>query len=129
MVITGNKTQKTASSNIREFVILKAVNIQIHPHKAALIKEVLWSPPKVNTHRVVVRNPAKAAYGGIFRDYNNVCHGFFSQNIITYSTFIAQITGTIKAIEIAAEKNCNNLWLETDSQLVLLEFKSQNMVP
>jgi hypothetical protein len=77
MVITGNKTQKTASSNIIEFVILKAVNIQIHPHKAPLIKEVLWSPPtrhwmKVITDGAVVRNPAKAAYGGIFRDCTKI---------------------------------------------------------
>jgi ribonuclease HI len=84
---------------------------------------------KVVIFLLMVRNPTKAPYGGIFRDCNNVCNGFFSQNIITYSTFIAQITGTIKAIEIAAEKNWNNLWLETDSQLVLLDSKSQNMVP
>jgi len=95
---------------------------------------VLWSPPitnwmKVNTDGALIKNPHMAAYGGIFRDCNNFCHGWFAENITTYSPFIGEITASMKAIKIAAEMNWNNLWLETDSQLVLFAFKFHNMVP
>jgi len=33
------------------------------------------------------------------------------------------------AIEIAYNNGCMNLWLESDSQLVILAFKSNNVVP
>ncbi|KAK2444758.1 hypothetical protein QL285_015762 [Trifolium repens] len=35
----------------------------------------------------------------------------------------------MNAIEIAASKNWNNLWLETNSTLVVLAFKSYSLVP
>ena len=69
----------------------------------------------INGPRAVTKNPTRAAFGGIFRDSNNVCHGYFAQNLTTQSTFIAEISGVLKAIEIAAEKNWNNIWLEIDS--------------
>jgi hypothetical protein len=35
----------------------------------------------------------------------------------------------MRAIEIAADKNWSNLWLETDSTLVVMAFKSSALVP
>jgi hypothetical protein len=51
-------------------VILKALNINIHPPKSHVIKEVVWHPPihnwlKVNIDGAVVKNPSKYATGGI----------------------------------------------------------------
>ncbi|MCI10194.1 heat-shock protein, partial [Trifolium medium] len=37
--------------------------------------------------------------------------------------------GAIHAIEIAQNKGWNNLWLETDSKLVQLAFKTPFLVP
>jgi len=37
--------------------------------------------------------------------------------------------GVMRAIEIAKEKQWLNLWLETDSSLVVYAFKSKNQVP
>ncbi|KAK2391461.1 hypothetical protein QL285_064921 [Trifolium repens] len=42
------------------------------------------------------------------------------------SSYFAELSGAIKAIEIAFDNHWNNLWLETDSMLVVNAFKNQN---
>jgi len=60
----------------------------------------------------MVKNPTRAASGGIFRDSSSLFKGGFAQNV-----------------EIAFSKGWLNLWLETDSQLVLLAFKTKALIP
>jgi ribonuclease HI len=43
--------------------------------------------------------------------------------------FHAELLGVMNAIEIAHEKGWWNLWLETDSLMVTLAYKSSFMVP
>jgi hypothetical protein len=43
--------------------------------------------------------------------------------------FHAELLGVMNAIEIAHEKGWWNLWLETDSLMVTLAYKSSSMVP
>jgi len=105
------------------------LKINIHPPKALIIKEVIWCPLltrwlKVNTDGALTKNPTKVVFGVIFRDSNNVCHCCSAHNLNTESTFIGEISRVMKAI-----KNWNNLWLETDSRLVLLAFRADHMVP
>ena len=119
---------------MEEFVILKAFRISIHPPKAPIIKEVVWHPPvvnwlKVNTDGAVTKSPHKAACGGIFRSSKGFTRGCFAQNLSTDSAFVAEIYGAILAIEIAKYHNWNNIWLETDSALLLMAFKNFDMIP
>lgn len=117
------------------FAILKALNINIHPPKAPLIIEVLWIPPlfnwlKINTDGAYIKNSAKAACGGIVRDAMGACIGCFAQDIPNCtSAFFAEIFAVIVAIELAVANHWMNLWLETDSKLVLLACKDASMVP
>jgi len=60
---------------------------------------MIWHPPiinwtKVNASGVVVKNPLKAACGGIFRNSHGVNIGCFAQNVATDSAFIAEIHAT-----------------------------------
>lgn len=117
-----------------EFVFLKALKINIHPPKATITKEVLWHPPltnwlKVNTDGAVLKNPIKAACGGIFRNSFGFTVGCFAQKLDTESAFIVEIYGAMLAIEIANQNNWLNIWLETDSMLLVMAFKSAHMVP
>lgn len=132
--LSGTKTSKTAAASMTEFVILKAFRINIHPPKAPSIKEVLWQPPifhwiKANTDGVMVKNPTRAASGGIFRDSASLFKGGFAQNVDTVSPFEAELVAAFTAIEIAFSKGWLNLWLETDSQLVMLAFKTKALIP
>jgi len=136
--LAGNNTKLCSSVNMQEFVILKAFKVNIHPPEAPIIKEVIWTPPlpptfnwlMVNTDGAVVKNPTRASCGGIFRNAKGVCRGCFAQNIPNCaSAFTAELFAVIIAIEIAENKLWKDIWLETDSQSVVLAFKNISMVP
>ena len=117
-----------------EFVILKTLKINIHPPKAPIIKEVIWHPPitnwmKANTDDVVVKNSPKIAYGGIFRNSYDFPTGCFAKNLSTDSAFIAEINGVMLATEMANDRNWQNVWLETDTMLLMMTFKNSPTIP
>ncbi|GAU32706.1 hypothetical protein TSUD_145800 [Trifolium subterraneum] len=71
--LTGNISNLHANSSMSEFVILKALNIQMQFSKAPVIKEVLWQPPilnwmKCNSDGASLGNPGNSSRGGIFRN-------------------------------------------------------------
>jgi hypothetical protein len=43
--------------------------------------------------------------------------------------FFAELSGALRAIEIASQHNWSNLWLELDSALVVLAFKKNTLIP
>ncbi|GAU47667.1 hypothetical protein TSUD_380210 [Trifolium subterraneum] len=73
--------------------------------------------------------PAMAACGGIFRNSRSDHLGSFAFNIGEGNAFLAELTGAMLAIEIAASKNWIHLWLESDSRLVVLAFSKPSLVP
>ena len=130
--LSGNLTSKTAASNMLEFTILKACKVNIKPPRPSLTKEVIWAPPlsswvKVNTDGASI--PTRATAGGIFRNSEGVCLGGFSQFLGDANTLHAELIAVMNAIEVAALMGFSNVWLESDSQLVILAFKSNTVVP
>jgi ribonuclease HI len=128
--MAGNRSKSCAYSSISYFSILKKYNVIIHPPKAPGIKEVIWHSPislwvKCNTDET---SNNTSSCGGIFRNSNSEFICGFDDNIGHKSAFIAEICGVMRAIEIAASHNWPNLWLETDSSLVVPAFKSHELV-
>lgn len=84
------------------FVILKAF-VSTKTGKSQKIKKVICTPPSCFCIKCNIGGASKSSlgpsgYGGIFE-------------------------GRMLVIEIAFEKGCHNLWLECDSQLVVLATK------
>jgi ribonuclease HI len=132
--LSGTYTKKFSYNSMRDFLILKAFNICIHPSKAPMIREVLWQPPlldwiKCNTDGAAHGSPGLSACGGIFRNSSSLCVGWFAENLGIHNAFYAELVGAMKAIELAAAHNWHNLWLETDSKLVVLAFKNSSIIP
>ncbi|CAJ2644894.1 unnamed protein product [Trifolium pratense] len=132
--LSGNLSKKASFISMQEFIILKAFNVNVHHPKAPVIKEVLWQPPlynwvKCNTDGSALGSPSLASCGGIFRDYTATFLGGFSINIGNSYALHAELIGVMNAIEIAHSKGWNKLWIESDSQLVNLAFKSDHIVP
>lgn len=130
--LAGNNTKLTSTSSIRDFVVIKKFNIEIHPPRAPTIKEVYWHPPiaswvKCNTDGAATA--ISSSCGGIFRDNNADFICCFAENLPGVNSFVAEICGALRAIEIAAQRNWRNLWIETDSSLVVLAFKSSAIIP
>jgi ribonuclease HI len=129
--MTGNNTKKVSSNSIRDFSFLKFFNITIHNPKVPCLKEVIWIPPslnwiKCNTDGASCGNPGLASCGGVFRDHNAEFLLAFAEPLGIASSYIAELNGAIKVIEIAFDNQWNNLWLETDSMLVVNAFKNQD---
>jgi ribonuclease HI len=114
-----------------DFVILKKFNITLHPPKAPSIKEVFWNPPllhwtKCNTNGSA--NTTTSACGGIFRNSNADFALCFAENTGNGNAFHAELSGAMRAIEIAASRNWLHLWLELDSALIVNTFKSNSVI-
>jgi ribonuclease HI len=132
VALSGNKTKLLASRSIRDFSIIKYFNINIHPPKAPQIKEVIWCPPssgwiKCNTDGAA--SSVTSSCGGIFRNFlaDMVC--CFAQNTGQGSAFHAELCGAMSAIEIAHSFHWRQLWIETDSSLVVKAFKNDAIIP
>ena len=94
---------------------------------------MLWQPPildwiKCNSDGAAACIPTMTACGGIFINKEVECLGCFVQNLGQGSSLFAELSGAMQAIEIAHRKGWLNLWLETDSMLVMLAFKSVTLV-
>lgn len=94
----------------------------------------MWNPPpptwiKCNTDGASSGNPGTSSCGGVFRNVEADCIGCFSEPLGVSTSFIAEMHGVMRATEIAKVKQWLNLWLETDSSLVVHAFKSKNQVP
>ena len=125
--LAGNYTKETYRGDMLVFRILIECKVNIKPPRAPIIKEVLWSPPlsssiEENTDGTTTKNPSKAAAGGIFINSNNICIGCFSQFSGVQNALYAELVAAMTAIEISHNNGYTNLWLETDSQLVILPF-------
>ncbi|CAJ2628490.1 unnamed protein product [Trifolium pratense] len=130
--LAGNISSCVSSSSMRDFMILKCFNVKLHPPNPLVIKEVIWQPPlehwvKCNTDGPF--NNHKSSCGDIFRNHKAESLCCFAENIGLKSAFMAELCGAMTAIEIANSRNWNNLWLETDSTLVVMAFKSSELVP
>ncbi|GAU41845.1 hypothetical protein TSUD_177560 [Trifolium subterraneum] len=127
--LTGNNTCKSSSNSLRDFTFLKRFRIAIHNPKTPILKEIIWHPPPLNWTKCNIDgascgNPGIASCGGIFRDHNVDFVLAFAKPLGIASSYFAELCGAMNAIEIAYSKNWFNLWLETDSSLVVAAFKN-----
>jgi ribonuclease HI len=134
VALSGNLSRVSGHCPIQDFSILKHFNIKVHPPNAPTIKEVLWSPPpfswiKCNTDGSSISNQMQSSCGGIFRNNMADCLGCFATNLGQGSALMAEFIAAMTAIETAFDKSWRNLWLETDSKVVMLAFSSSFLVP
>jgi len=128
----GNHTNALATSSISDFVILKKINVKLHPPKAPQIFEIIWQPPifqwiKCNTDGAATSTTSSCV--GIFRNRDADFLLCFSENLGTGNAFFAELSGAMRAIELAKLHNWSCLWLETDSTLAVKAFNNQSLVP
>lgn len=84
---------------------------------------------KCNSDGASLGNPGVSSCGGIFRDFEGTCLGCFVEPLGTLTSYQAEMCGALRAIEVAAENHWTNLWLETDSMLVVHTFRNSSLVP
>lgn len=132
VALYGNLSKKVASPNIANFVILKKFNVYLHPRGAPNIIEVIWRPPPIrwvtcNTNGS--SNGNLSSCGGIFRNCKADHMICFGENTGVGDSLHAELSGAMRAIELANTHYLTNLWLEVDSEVVVSAFKNQSIVP
>ncbi|KAK2417490.1 hypothetical protein QL285_039786 [Trifolium repens] len=133
--LSGNNSKNVSSNSIRDFIILKHFNVTTHHPRTPVIKEILWQPPLINWVKCNIDgaskgNPGLAGCGGVFRNHDADLLYCFAEPLGIASSFQAELCATMSAIEVAYKMNWNNIWIETDSTLVVLAFQNSNsMVP
>jgi len=130
--LSGNNTSKVSNSSVTDLITLKKFDVHINPPKPASIKEVFWSPPyldwiKCNTDGAATSS--NSACGGIFRDSNSNFLSCFAENLGCGTAYFAELSAVMKATEIASQHNWKNLWIESDSSLVVMAFSNDAMIP
>ncbi|XP_058725539.1 uncharacterized protein LOC131596818 [Vicia villosa] len=82
---------------------------------------------KANTDGAAVN--ANSACGGLFRNsFGDFIFGF-AENLGNNNASFAEVSGALRAIEIAQQYNWNHLWLETDSSLAVKAFNNLASIP
>jgi ribonuclease HI len=127
--LSGNTTTKYSSNSIRDFNFLKLFRVIVHQPKIPVLKEVCWEPPVLNWIKCNIDgasngNPGLSSCGGIFRDHEANFIFAFAEPLGMSSSYVVEICGAMRAIEIAYQKQWMHLWLETDSSLVVNAFKN-----
>lgn len=110
--LSGNLTGKKASSDMRNFIVLKKFGVSLHPPNAPKIIEVVWNPPifnwiKCNTDGSSTNN--HSACGGIFRDSQAKFLLCFAENSGLGNAYHAELSGAMRALEIAAQYKWHTL--------------------
>lgn len=92
--------------------MLRAFHISGHLSKAPRILQISWHPPlagwcKCYTDRTARGSLGIAARGGIYRDFRGSFMGCFSLSLGdgVASLLVAEITGTMEAIELLSRKD------------------------
>jgi ribonuclease HI len=83
---------------------------------------------KCNTNVTYVGNPGNASRACIFRNNHGVNLGCFAHFIGIANALYAEIMRIIFAIECAFERNWSQLWIESDSKLVILALKNTSII-
>jgi ribonuclease HI len=69
-------------------------------------------------------NPGIASCGGVFRNSDSEFISAFAEPLGVGSSYFAEMSGALRAIEIAFANNWTNFWLESDSSLVVNAFRN-----
>jgi ribonuclease HI len=114
---------------MRDFTFLKLFRINIHHSRVPVLKEICWQPPIVNWIKCNIDgasngNPGLSSCGGIFRDHEANFIYAFAEPLGISTSYVAEICGAMRAIEIASQHNWQNLWIESDSTLVVDAIKN-----
>ncbi|KAF1874527.1 hypothetical protein Lal_00029954 [Lupinus albus] len=126
----GNSSNLCANNSLRDFSILKALNISINYSKAPRISEVIWIPPsrgwfKVNSDGATHGAHGHAGGGALFRNHRGKFLAFFVVYFEIQDALFVEPHSAILTIELAFQKDWRSIWLECDSALVVDIFNDK----
>lgn len=97
-------------------------------------REICWTPSeegciKINCDGSTFENPSNGSIGFVIRNYKAEFMGAMTQNIGYASPLEAEFGACMLAMEKARELLFTNLWIETDSTVVVKAFTTMEGIP
>lgn len=125
--LSCSSTKLPFHHSVFDFLVLKAFHIPLNMSRAPIIKEVIWHPPcqgwvKCNVDGSSVMGASSLGCGGIFCRNSRELSLAFAEPLSWNNSFIAQFYSVLRGIEIAFDRGWSNLWVESDSTIVVNGF-------
>jgi len=125
-----------STDTIAEFKVMLLFGLSHNPSFTPVSRtmEVYWLPPDLGCIKINVDGSAFGwvpccAIGGVCRDWQTHSVGGFAQNIGQATCLESEFCAVMYGIEKSAEMNCNNIWIESDSVVVVKAFSDPSHVP
>lgn len=116
-----------------DFKLSQLFGIPITPKKAKVHPIVCWLPPKPGCIKINCDGSSfgstSGSIGFILRNSNTDFMGALCQNICHATALEAEFCAFMLAIEKCKELGLTDIWLETDSLLVVKAFHSMKGIP
>jgi len=129
----ASHSKLSASSSMSEFMIC---DVKAFMSKLILLrqicKEVTWQPRLFNWIKCNCDGASAgniASFRGIFRNNKVLFLGCLAEGLGPGNSYYVDLCGAMQSIEFANSNNWRNLWLESDSMLVVKAFKDVRKVP
>jgi len=108
--------------------------LSLRPSRQIFYSNVYWIPPrqgciKINFDGASFGSPPCGATGVVFRDNAASFLGGFVHNIGHASALVTELSAAMHAIEKAVAMQWREIWMETDSLMVVKAFSQQMEVP
>ncbi|KAI5410800.1 hypothetical protein KIW84_056074 [Lathyrus oleraceus] len=131
--IWNTRNQVRVNSSIRDFVLLKFFKVHLHPSYPKMVLEVLLSPLqhgwiKVNIYGAYGGMPLLVVCGGIFWNEFGDHLDNFGCNLEPVNALYVELMRRILIMEATINKKWTNMWLESDSSLVILAYRNSYVV-
>lgn len=130
--MADNNSSLTSSASMTYFNLLKSFQVTIHPLEAPIIKEVIRQPPytvwsKGSCDEVIASS--SSGHGDIFRESKGNFILVFAEQTLIANSLHDKFSVVLHAIELARDKECLKLWIQSDSLLVVQTFSKDSLVP
>jgi ribonuclease HI len=125
--LSFNLAMVKGASAMADFRLSHLFGIPLKPARVKIVSDVKWYSPstgwtKINFDGSSIGISAVGSIGFVIRDALANFLGAFAQNIGYATALESEFSACLKAIEKAQELHVQQLWLETDSLLVVKAF-------
>jgi hypothetical protein len=106
--LSGNLSKAAAHGNVSNFMMLRKFSVKLHPPRAPRVINVIWILPSPNWIKCKTNGSTTGNHsscGGIFRNSNLDFLLCFGENTGLGNALHAEISGAMRAIELAESHN------------------------
>lgn len=124
--LSGNNTSKVSNSSVRDLVTLKKFDVIIHPPKPVSIELFGLLPTQNGLSVTLMKHLIQVPQ--LVEEFLGIAMQICFLVLLKILEVHAELS-VMRATEIAFQRNWKNMWVESDSSLVVMAFNNDSMIP